>query len=804
MTGRLLESICRLVMRRPGPASALGLLVVLLCGGLATRVRIADDARSLIVGADVEVARQLQALSEMTAADQLLIQVDGRNAPEQVEAAAAAVVEVLSASDAFVAATFEVDAGKRAALGELLFSRRLLLDPRDPEETMAPVALARSLAELRAKLLAPHAIGRRGLLMRDPIDSLGTVLGLLSAAPGLPGLDATSGRLLSRDGTSILVLATPSGDPFRGADAAASMAAVEAAAVRVHEVAPDAVLRPIGAHRFAHDAERMVRHDVHTSAGLTLVLILGVFVAFFRRPRLVLVALPPLAFGAAVAGGVAGVLGEPVHGIVLAFSAACLGLSIDYTIHLLAAASAPGATIADELPVAARRVGGSLTLAATSTLVGLGALLFAHVPALRQMALLAGGAVVGALAGNLLWVPILLPRLGSRLKPVRVERGPWSTSVAAAQAHPWLVVTGAAALGICLAIPAMHTTFDGDLRNIDTHTAAAQADERAFESTFGDAGQAGLVVVEAGDLDTALARAEAVEAALQSAGLAQILSPTVVAPSAATIAARKQRWCAHKDDTLGALYTAAATAGFARGAFAAFAEDLDATCTGSMADPRETLAAFGELTGRSVVGDSAAGTWVAVPFAGELSRLPLAREVLRPIAGATLVHRRELTTHLTELIAADVPRLAGIAGAAVALLLLLAYRRPGRALRALAPVLLSGVATLGILAASDVALNLMNLCVLPLLAGLGIDYGVVVTDAETDPDPYALQHRAFSVSVAAATTLAGFGSLAVAQYGAIATIGRAVLLAITTSAVFALWLPPALAALTRRSRPRPL
>ena len=49
------------------------------------------------------------------------------------------------------------------------------------------------------------------------------------------------------------------------------------------------------------------------------------------------------------------------------------------------------------------------TLAAASTLLGLAALSLADVPALRQMALLAGSAVVGAFAGNLLWIPILLP-----------------------------------------------------------------------------------------------------------------------------------------------------------------------------------------------------------------------------------------------------------------------------------------------------------------------------------------------------------------------------------------------------------
>ncbi|MEE8409189.1 MAG: MMPL family transporter [Myxococcota bacterium] len=800
--GRLAESITRAVLRRPA-VFALGSIAAMVVAALfATRMQFAGDVRALVAGADPQVERQLRALSEFTAVDQLLIQVDAAGHPTELVPAATALVDALRTSGRFDDAYFEVDAGRRTALMDVVFPRRFLLDPRDPTMVMTPDRLRQSVSVLRAMLISPAAIGRREHLMRDPIGSVAAALGRLSAAPGLPGLDASRGRLASRDGRSLLVVARPKGHPFRGVDAAATMAAVDEARRAVGEVAPNVVIRPIGAHRFAHDAEQLVRRDVHWSAGLTLVCILLIFVAFFRRPRWVIVALPPLATGALVAGGVAGLIGEPLHGIVLAFSAACLGLSIDYTIHLLAAVGGSGDDIRVALPAAARRIGGSLALAAASTVAGLAVLASSNIPALSQMAVLAAAAVTGAFVGNLIWVPILLPLLGGRAT-APFSDGPWFWAVRAARANPrWVVIT-ALVLTAALAWLARGTRFDGDLRNLDTHTPEARADEAAFATAFGDPTHGALALIEKPTVDEALRRAEEVAAILAKAGIEHVLTPTVLAPSSATAAEQRERWCPGALFYVEALGHAGAGAGFRDDAFEPFAADLDAWCgapLADVADPTAALAAFGNLIGRPVLRRGEAGSArLVVAFEGEIALLDGARQRLANADDVVVVQRNELNERLTRLIADDAPRLAGMALAVVSLMLLIALRNIGRALRALAPCLLGGLATLGVLAALDIPIDLMNLCVFPLLAGIGIDYGVLMVGAETDPDPKAARHRSFSVTVAAATTLAAFGTLAMAEYGAIATIGRAVLIAVVSCALFALWLPPAFAALRGKS-----
>jgi len=153
-------------------------------------------------------------------------------------------------------------------------------------------------------------------------------------------------------------------------------------------------------------------------------------------------------------------------------------------------------------------------------------------------------------------------------------------------------------------------------------------------------------------------------------------------------------------------------------------------------------------------------------------------------------------------VAADLPKIAGMAFFLVALLLWLSFRDWVHPICALAPCVLAVFTTLGVFAATHTPINLMNLVVFPLLAGVGIDYGVLMADAERDPDPHAAAERAFSLSVAAITTLADFAGFATAGYYALATIGRSVLLAVFASALYALFLTPALSSLAARRKQR--
>ncbi len=796
MLARALESFVRAVLAHRRLATGGALLAVFALALLASRVRLADNARALVADGDPLVAAQLDALSRFTAVDQLLIHLHSSTHPEQLEAAAEQVQAALEGSGRFARVRFGTNFEEQGELLQALLPRRFLTDERSPEELFAPAALRATLQRLRAHLLSPQGILGKELLLRDPFSAVERTLHGLQNASGLANLRAQNGRFYSADGHSLLVLATPFGNPFSSRDAEATMAAVDAAKAKLAKSAPAIKIGVIGAHRFARDAERIIRHDVHFSIAASIFCVLAAFAAFFRRVRFVLVAIPPLLCGSALAGALAGLAHGPVHGIVLAFAGACLGLAVDYTVHLVAATVALGGPPEDALPKAAQQMGPSIALAMATTVAGLAALGLAEVPALRQMGLIATGAVVGSFVGTLIWVPLILPRLTASRPPPPLLQGPWMWATRVSRAAPKRVLVIFAAIAVLLAIASRQSHIDGDLRNLDTHTAEGRQDEATFAKAFGDPRSMGLLLVEGADLAQALERADAASRKLTQLSTAKVLNPSTIVPSPRLATARRQRWCKAPGKLVAQLQEAGVAQGFRPQAFSEFGSDLEALCGPRGTDllsPEPTLQALGKLLGRPLFYRDGARVRLALAMSADEATLSRAAAVFTT-PEAQLIDRARLNASLVDVVARDLPRLAIVAFALVFALLLLVYRSLLRPLAALLPCILAVLTTFACFVALGVGVNLMSLCVFPLLAGLGIDYGVLMADAETDG---AYLHRAFSLSAAAFTTLANFGMLALAHYYAIATIGQSVLIAVGSAALYALFIPVAISALRR-------
>jgi predicted RND superfamily exporter protein len=111
------------------------------------------------------------------------------------------------------------------------------------------------------------------------------------------------------------------------------------------------------------------------------------------------------------------------------------------------------------------------------------------------------------------------------------------------------------------------------------------------------------------------------------------------------------------------------------------------------------------------------------------------------------------------------------------------------------PALAGVVAMLGLMALAGTRLNFMNAMVLVTILGMGSDYGlhllnrVTADDEEVRRSQYLQAGR--GVMLSALTTIAGFGSLAFSDYGALASIGTATNYGVAATAIFALLSLPA-------------
>lgn len=111
----------------------------------------------------------------------------------------------------------------------------------------------------------------------------------------------------------------------------------------------------------------------------------------------------------------------------------------------------------------------------------------------------------------------------------------------------------------------------------------------------------------------------------------------------------------------------------------------------------------------------------------------------------------------------------------VFLLVFIDFRRLTTALMALVPLLLGGLWMIGTMVLVGLKFNVINVAVVPLIIGIGIDNGVHIIhryrSESKDKIRMAVQHTGRAIFLSSITTMAGFGSLGLATYVAVATLG---------------------------------
>ncbi len=137
--------------------------------------------------------------------------------------------------------------------------------------------------------------------------------------------------------------------------------------------------------------------------------------------------------------------------------------------------------------------------------------------------------------------------------------------------------------------------------------------------------------------------------------------------------------------------------------------------------------------------------------------------------------------------------------------LVLDFKSWSHALLAALPLAVGVLQMFGLLGMLDIALNPANLIALPLILGIGVDYGVhIVHEFRECPGPYRMSPgTAVAVLVDALTTLVGFGSLMVATHQGLQSLGRVLTLGVTCCLFTSLVMLPAMLTLATRTRKMP-
>jgi predicted exporter len=745
-------------------------------------------------GSPREAARLL---SDFGVVNTLLIDLELPGATEgQLAEQGRTLATGLRGSGAFLEVYTGPSAQEMLVVGQVLFPRRLYLfeDPAaEIERRLEPERIKASLARLRSQLSSPQALVMKADLLRDP---LGLDAELLAGFSQLAGdVHPFQGQLLSRDGRHLLLVTTP----VRSAlDARASRALLDTVATQAARLAPGPagpmVVTVVGGPRFAAESAAAVRKDVVITLLTSAVGLILLFVARFRSLRLLLLAAIPVGLG--MVGGLTAVVlvqGE-IHALTLAFGSVLMGVGMDYPLYLLNAASVHTGDPLERMRAGLEETWGSLWLGFLTTLIAFMMMLLSRFPFLKEGGLFAGAGIVTSFAATL----VLLVPLCAVWGPKRWSGIPkWMPALQQRGIPPWLASGIAVVILAASVVLAPSLRFDGELRHLDAQRPRTLADFEQVMDRFGLHRAGSLVVARGRTAQEALALNDAVESVVRRSLAAGDTSGTLSVgsflPAVATQRARAKRLAELDVSRARARLSAAAVeTGFLPGAFDGFWAEVSAVQAGRVAPltPEDfTQTSLEPLLKRML--RCSADTCIAVTSVQPREPAQVASLAGGLPTGAVLLNADALAKDTMSKIPRQLALLSGLGLALNVLLLALAYRSPRLAIAACLPGCLGLAGTIAILAACHVPLNIVSASALVLILGCGVDYGIFALQGLTGPSPVT-GVESTGVLLTALTALTGFGTLVLASYRALQSLGAAVGLGIIISAGAAIFLLPGL------------
>ncbi|AOU99823.1 hypothetical protein BI364_16275 [Acidihalobacter yilgarnensis] len=747
---------------------------------LASHARFATSLASFMPPGKTQAQRlMLTQMQDSPATRAVLIGISG-GTPLQRAAASQAYAHALKASDQFVRVAngaFKLDASD----DNRLFAWRYLLSPAVKPADFTVDGLHTALKRQLDALNSPLGMLTQRYLAADPT---GSYLTMLSAWKPAQAPKRQAGIWVSPDGRIALLLAQTRAP---GLDLDAMQQVVKTLHRRFDALPQARDLRLIlsGTPVIAVHSRDIIKADAQAFSGAaSLALMLLLLLAYRSLRLLVLAALPLLS--AVLAGTVAVNLGfGEVQGITLAFGSTLLGVAVDYPMHLFS-------HLDRNTPArhSLAHIWPTLRLGVLTTAAGYVGLLGTHFTGLMQLGVFAIAGLLAAAAVTRWVLPQLLP---PGYAPVlRLH-----TLVRISEAARRMPIGTKSGLALALALISLGSLWlhrghlwEDNLAALSPVSPASLATDRRLRADLNapDVGQ--LVIIEARDAQTVLARSQALAHALK-VPLARgwLRGDEMAARYLPDITVQQRRQAAIPPAPVLAERLQRALVGlpFRPGVFQPFLESAEAArhlSPVTPADARGTLlsARIDNLLYKQ------GGHWYAlVPLIGVSAPQTLAHWfATHPAPGVTYLDTHAESTRLMHSFREQTVGQLGMVAATILLVLFIGLRRPREVARVLVPLALAELIDLAVLVTLGERLTLFHLIALLMVAGISIDYALFF--ARPAPDPLSRKRTLHALTLCAASTIGVFGILALSSLPVLRALGLTAAIGVGTAYPLAMML----------------
>lgn len=748
-------------------------LIVLVCVSLWGVSRLSFDENVTGFFASDEA---LSAPSGLKMADRIIVSISGDDTDDMTRAADLIRDEIspwIESGDASLVTGNDRQSFIDEGAGFIYDHLPIYMDDEDykrVDSLLTEENVRSSVAKAAALVKFPFANPASNIIKNDPLNIGTPLLRMYMRFGDGNSWREQSGYFFTPDMRSLLMLIEPShgmGDTGANDDL---VSAIESA---VHKVEQDGVkVGLMGGPVIAVHNARQIKKDALLTLGVALIVIMLVIsLAFRSRWAVPLILLPPV-FGALAALGVIGFTKETVSAISVGVGAVVMGVALSYSIHVVS----HRCTQSDPRKIISE-LAAPLTIGCFTTIGAFVALMFTKSPLLRDMGLFASLTLVGTTLFSLVYFPHMLGRMKSG-NPGRLLK--W---VDRANAYPLhdnkLVVAFVAVIVLLCLFVYRDVKFNEDMSAIcympDEIVQAEASLEDVIENEDGHV----YMVTSSDDLESACgsySRLCRLCSDLEDEGkIASLVSiEDFIVPEDVQIQKIQkwnEFWACRAEGALDMVRAAAVSAGLSSDAFAGFDRMLS----------REyEVCGFGaeEICDVPLLSD-----WITYSD-GKVSILTrisvddadktYVYEAVEKTAETTVLDAGYMSEKMVADTVADFNYLLWICAALVFFALLLSYGRLELAVITFAPMCISWVIILGLMAVLDIRFNVVNIILASFIFGLGDDFSIFIMDGLIDE--YKTGRKTLGVHktailFSAFTAVAGLGAMMLARHPALKSIG---------------------------------
>lgn len=514
---------------------------------------------------------------------------------------------------------------------------------------------------------------------------------------------------------------------------------------------------------------KQMKADTILTLSITIILLLLLFILFFKTALAPLQIMVPVLFGGLFSMAMLYFIKGNVSMMALGASSVILGIAVNYSLHFLSHFKHSGNK---EETIAALTK--PMTIGSFTTIAAFLCLLFVHSPVLQELGLFTAFSLIGSSICTLVFLPHFIQQ-----KVHQNETSNWLEKISNynLNKNKWFVV-GIIAITIFLSFFMNRVRFNEDMMTMNFMSKELSESQKIINSRNAASLNTLFCVSEGKTLEEALnnnaTSIPTLDKLKQENTIKKYSSVGQFILSEKIIAEKINRWNdfwneQKKNNVLTTVQQKGMALGFNTEAF----DGLKNILNKNYAQPdSQYKQVFGKLLKDFVIEEKGNVKIISMIKMSQQNR-NLVFDSFSSIPTSYLTDRQLITSQFVKYIRDDFYKILFFSSFIVFFTILISYGRIEIALISFIPMVITWICILGLMGLLGIEFNIINIIISTLIFGLGDDYSIFITDGLIEKYKYGsnkIDSTKTSILLSAITTIIGLGILIFAKHPALRSI----------------------------------